>query len=321
MRWVDGAAARARAVPPFAILIGLAVLQLVTLAALARSGGWSYSAGDAVLGGLLVTAELVLLVAVACTIGGRLLGLLAGLVWILAPIVLVRYFIAGGAPLVDFGVVFHEQVLPYAFAFDGAEAVAAGCLLLASAWLALAPGARSLGGEWGAGAAAGAAAGGAALFHPYAWPAIAAPALALAVARRPRAALTAAASAVLLGLVALALFRYVPGIHPGWHTIGENLDRFREFSWSRRILEYLPLAGLVGLAIRHRPAAAFFGWTGVTVIVFTLGREVDGLLTLMLALVPGFATYAILTASVVLLVPRRRPANAAAPAATRAEPG
>jgi hypothetical protein len=321
MQWADGVAARARAVPPLPVLIALAVLQLVTLAALARSGGWSYSTGDAVLGGLLVTVELVLLVAVACTIGGRLLGLLAGLVWIVAPIVLVRYFIAGGAPLVDFGVVFHEDVLPFAFGFEAPEAVAASCLLLASAWFALAPGARSLGGDLGAGAASGAAAGAAALFHPYAWPAIAAPTLALAVARRPRAALAAAGAAVLLGLVALAVFRYVPGIHPGWHTIGVNLDRFREFSWSRRILTYLPLAGLVGLAIRRPPAAAFFGWLLVTVIVFTLGREVDGLLTLMLALVPGFATYALLTASVVLLVPRRRPATAAAPGATRAEPG
>ena len=64
----------------------------------------------------------------------------------------------------------------------------------------------------------------------------------------------------------------------------------------------------VGLAIRHRPAAAFFGWLLLTVILFTLGRELT-LTPLMLALVPGYATYALLTASVVLLVPSRRPAD------------
>ena len=47
--------------------------------------------------------------------------------WILAPVVLLRYFVSGGSPLTDFGTVFHEQVLPYAFGFEAAEAVAAGC--------------------------------------------------------------------------------------------------------------------------------------------------------------------------------------------------
>src|SRR5262245_9621699 len=189
MQWVDALVERGRKVPPLFALIALVVLQLLVLAGLARGGGWSYSTGDAVLGALLVSVELALLCAVGCTIGGRLLGLVAALVWIAAPVVLVRYFIAGGAPLVDFGDVYREQVLPYAFGFHSAAAVAAGCLLLTSAWLALAPAARSVAGDLGAGAAAGAAIGAAALFHPFVWPAIFAPALALTVARRGRGAL------------------------------------------------------------------------------------------------------------------------------------
>jgi hypothetical protein len=118
-----------------------------------------------------------------------------------------------------------------------------------------------------------------------------------------------------IGLGALALFRHVPGIHPGWHATGAGLDQFREYSWSRRLLEYLPLAGLVGLALRHRPAAAFFGWLLLTVVVFTLGRGLQ-LTPLMLALVPGYGAYALLTASVVLLVPARRTAGAAAAASS-----
>jgi hypothetical protein len=319
MRWADAWIERGRRVPPLVPLIALAVLQLVVLAGLAHGQGWSYSTGDAVLGALLVTADLVLVCAVAFTIGGRLMGLLAGIAWVLAPAVLTRYFVAGGSPLVDFGTVFRQEVLPYAYGFAAPGAVVAGGLLLVSAWIALAPQARSLAGELGSGAAAGAAIGAAALFHPLLWPAVLAPALALVFARRLRAALAAAAVAVLLGLAALALFRYVPGIHPGWSTIGHNIDQFREFSWSRRVLEYLPLAGFVGLALRHRPAAAFFGWLLLTAIVFPLGRELT-LTELMLALVPGYASYAVLAASVVLLVPSRRRSEAAAtwPSATAA---
>ena len=54
----------------------------------------------------------------------------------------------------------------------------------------------------------------------------------------------------------------------------------------------LPLAGFVaGLALRHGPAAAFFGWLLLTTILFTLGRELT-LVELMVALVPGYTTYA-----------------------------
>ena len=56
----------------------------------------------------------------------------------------------------------------------------------------------------------------------------------------------------------------------------------------------------------------FFGWVFVTVIVFTLGRPLD-LLPLLGALVPGLPVYALLTASIVFLVPRVSAAAARAP--------
>ena len=111
----------------------------------------------------------------------------------------------------------------------------------------------------------------------------------------------------MLGRGALALFRHVPGIHPGWHRIGLNLDQFREYSWSRRVLEYLPLAGFVGLGLRHRPAAAFFGWLLADRDPVHVRPRADTCSQLTLALVPGYATYALLTASIVL------PSRAAAP--------
>ena len=306
MRWADALLDRLRGLPWAVVVAGLVALQLLALAALARSGDWTYLAGDAAGGAALVTAELVLLYGIGHVLGGPLFGLGAGLLWIVAPLVLLRYWVVGGSPPTDFTPIYHDRFLPAAFGFQAPGAVAAGCLLLASAWLVLA----ALGRPQLTAIAAGAAAGGAALAQPRVWPALAAPVLAFAIARKPRTALLCAVAA-LTGLGALALFRNVPGIHPGWHTMGASLDHFREFSWSRRVLEYLPLAGLIGLARRSPAAAVFFGWLLVTVILFPLGRPLD-LLPLLDALVPGLPAYALLAASVAFLVPHRRPVAAAA---------
>ena len=80
MQWAESLVERGDGVPPLFALIGLVVLQLVVLAGLAHGQGWSYSTGDAALGALLVTAELVLVCAVGCVIGGRLVALVAALV-------------------------------------------------------------------------------------------------------------------------------------------------------------------------------------------------------------------------------------------------
>ncbi len=37
-------------------------------------------------------------------------------------------------------------------------------------------------------------------------------------------------------------------IHFNWNTFRGNLDGFREWGWSKRLLEWLPIAGLIGLA-------------------------------------------------------------------------
>jgi hypothetical protein len=301
---------RLRGLPAAAVVGTLVLLQLVSLALLARSGNWSTTTGHAVLGGALVTADVVLLYAIGLLLGGPLFGLLAGLVWVLAPVFLLRYWVVGGSPPHSFGPIYHEQFLPAGFGFVAPGAVAAGCLLLLGGWLVLAPLSRVA----IAGAGAGAAVAAAALVHPRVWPALAAPVLAYAVAGKPKAML-ASAAVVLLGLGALALFRDVPAIGTSWNGIKVGLDQFREYSWSRRFLEYLPLAGLIGVGRRSLPGAAFFGWLLLTVVVFPLGRPLD-LLGLLGAIVPGLPVYALLTASIVFLVPRNEAAAARVP-----EPG
>ncbi len=44
-----------------------------------------------------------------------------------------------------------------------------------------------------------------------------------------------------------------------WHTLQHNLDGFREFTWSRRLVEWAVVAGLVGLFRRSVPAAVLIG--------------------------------------------------------------
>jgi hypothetical protein len=249
-------------------------------------------------------------------VAGRTAALFAGLVLVAGPVVLAkRYFISGGgSPPTDYRVVYRHDVLPTAFGLTARAGLVAACLLLASAWLVLA---RTRLPEWTAAALGGAAAAAAVIVYPRAWLALFAPAAAMLVARRvPGFAATLATAAI--GLIALALFRDVPHVAFGWHQMGQTLDSVREFSWSRRILEYLPLAGLVGIARRSAPAAGFFGVILVALVILPASRPI-GLTNYLLAIVPGVPAYWLLTASIPFLVPRV--STARSPSASRAASG
>lgn len=278
---------------------GIVVAQLVVFALLASSGHWGASTRDLATGAVLVSAEAVLVYVFARALAGPRFGLWAAAVWIAAPALLLRYWVAGGgSPPIPFSPIFHHEYLPHAFGVHSHAAIVAACLLLVACRLVL----TAAGGSITAAAAAGLAAGGAALAEPSVWPALAAPALAVLVARRPVGAVAAAGTA-LAGLLALALFRHVPGIHPGYHAMGASLADVREFSWSLRVLEYLPLAGLVGVARRSLPAAALLGWLFFALVVLPLGRGL-GLIDLLMAVRPGLPAYALLAAALPLLIPR-----------------
>jgi hypothetical protein len=150
---------------------------------------------------------------------------------------------------------------------------------------------------------------GAALAYPRAWIALAAP-VAAALVRRQPAASGAAAVGAGVGLVGLALFRHVPHVAFGWHSMGITLGGVREFTWSRRLLEYLPLAGLVGVALRSGPAASFFGVLLLALVILPLAQTHD-LTEYLLSIVPGLPVYMLLTASIGFLVPRSRTRAAA----------
>jgi hypothetical protein len=223
---------------------------------------------------------LVCMYGLAKGLAGRRFAYVASALWVIGPVIAIPYFllkyhrpyvglqlpaILGLTTLGDFPSMVCVLVSAY-FAFraltsgDALDAVTAG--LAAGLALAVKP--------------ANAA------FLP-------APALALLVARRPRALLVFTAGLVpslicltvwkYRGLGVIPLFRghqlaladgpgkpqLVGGLdlhqyfHFSWHGLQMNLDGFREFTWSRRLVEWAVVAGLVGLFRRSVPVAVLIG--------------------------------------------------------------
>ena len=291
----------------------LVLLQLAVAAALGRGQGWPGSSGDRALAAVLLAVQMVLLYAVADRIGGRRYALAAGLVLALAPALLAKWYFITGGPNLDFKTVYRHQVLPTEYGLADRPQLVAACLVLAAIWLALARAPTTV---WAAIASAGAI-GGAVLLSPRTWPALAAPVLAAATTRRaaPIAAGVATAGAA---LVVLALARHVPHIPLGWHRMGLALGGLHEYAWSRRILEYLPLAGVVGVARRSATAGLFVGMLFLSLVVFPLARPIF-LTGYLEAMVPALPVYFLLAASIGFLWPRRvsQPAPAGAHVTSR----
>jgi hypothetical protein len=150
---------------------------------------------------------------------------------------------------------------------------------------------------------------------------------ALVLALGPRtleraAAAACAAAGVLLGALTLGLSPVA--FH--WHDLTQNLLQVREYGWSVRLVEYLPLAGLFGAFRRSRLVGALLGAWLLVGIVLPLAHARPGGFPVpsLRAIVPGLPAYLLLTACVVYLVPgwARRPelirVRAAWPRATQA---
>jgi hypothetical protein len=99
------------------------------------------------------------------------------------------------------------------------------------------------------------------------------------------------------------------GIHKyinlDWNHLGQNFDGFREFFWSRRLVEWLPVAGAIG-ALRRSPAKAglLAAWLGAYVIVKG-ANEVSSVQSASFwrLLSPAWPAYFLLGLSIVALVP------------------
>lgn len=194
-----------------------------------------------------------------------------------------------------------DRVLPEAVGIADSGAFAAGALLVVSAALLLHGLARRAAVP---AAAAGLVAGIAALAEPSAVLFLLGPALAcaLALALREAAAFAAAAAAPLL---ALAMWRGTGWIDVSWTAFDANMAGLREYLWSNRLLQWLPVAGTIGVARRSLPAAGLLGgWFGA--FAFSEGASADLAVangSFLVAFVPALPAFALLVAAVPLLVP------------------
>jgi hypothetical protein len=299
--------------------------------------------------GLLLPLALLCVYGIAASFGGRLLGYAAAAAWIAAPFAVI--------PLWDER--YHERYvelfLPQALGLTGLADFPSMVALLVSAFFVV----RTM--RTGAASdalLAGVAAGFAAALKPANLLFLAAPALALVLARRPRAVVLFAA-AVAPSLATLALWKWlglghVPAlaqpearlaggaglgtalppasildpltryVELDWSNLHRAYIELREFFWSARLVQWLPLAGLVAVARRSIPTAGLLAlWLGGFFVVkgtYELSTVSSG--SIFRILMPAFPAYFVLAAAIPLLVPVLGPRladrfAAAPPGATR----
>jgi hypothetical protein len=128
-------------------------------------------------------------------------------------------------------------------------------------------------------------------------------AVALAVQRRPEH--LAAAAVLVLAVLAVAAARRGVGLDVSRDAFDANMAGLREFTWSNRILQWLPLAGAIGLARRSPLAALLLAvWFGAFAFAYGASPRLDvedG--SFLGAFVPAFPAFSLLVVSVPLLVP------------------
>lgn len=279
--------------------------------------------------GVLLPLALLCVYGIAASFGGRVLGYAAAAAWVAAPFAVI--------PLWDER--YHERYvelfLPQALGLTGLADFPSMVALLASAFFVV----RALRtGSWTDALLAGAIAGFAVALKPANGLFLAAPLAALALARRPRAlALFAAAVVPSLGTLALwkwlglgtvpafaqpearlaadpALLATVPPatldpvtryVDLDWDNLHRAYLELREYFWSVRLVQFLPLAGVVAVARRSLPTAALLAlWLGAFFVVkgtYELSTVASG--SIFRILMPAFPAYFVLAAAIPLLVP------------------
>ena len=277
---------------PRLLLAAAALLQWLTTALVAlRTDGVSVGALELLNIVVLGPVALVCAYRIAVAIGGVALGAWTLLVWVAAP------WAMHAVTLASYDETLRDRVLPLGLGLTPEPGYAAGVALLAAAALIARSGTVSA-------AASGAAAAVAVLLTPeavlFAGPA----ALALLASRRPKDL------GLFLGALAPALLVALLWRQPSFE--GASLDRLqghfaglREYFWSQRVLQWLPLAGTVAIARRSVPLAILLGgWFGAFLVGLTTRAGVryeDG--DVFRVLLPALPAYVLLAAALPLLVP------------------
>ena len=266
---------------------------------------------------------------VAARIGGRLLGYFAATAWIIAPFAVQPLFVG------RYHERWNEQTLPQALGFTALGDFPSMVLLLVAAVFVL----RALdGGARGDVIAAGIVVGLAIALKPANGLFVFAPLAAFALARRWRAGLEFGL-ALVPALVTLLVWKYRgtgisvlaldssvlaaaadPPPHPSelpwWeqvrdfvpldiHQLNHQFLGFREYFWSARLLEFIPIAGTIAVARRSIPKAAFFAvWLAAFFVIKGSSETVSvETATIWRLLMPAWPAYFFLAVSLPLLVP------------------
>jgi hypothetical protein len=279
---------------------------------------------------VLLPVALLCIYGIAARIAGRVFGYFAAALWIAIPYL--------GIVFVEIG--YHQKytelTLPQALGLSSVPDFPATVALIASGYLCL----RALDEpRWEIAALAGLAAGYSIAMKPSNSIFLFAPVLLLVVERWR--SLLAFGAGLAPSLLTLAVWKYrglgelaaapapetrlaaglddlLRRIHQpkqnSWSHLHQVLLGFREHFWIPRVIEWLPLAGLVGLFARARRG---FLMVGVWFVAYLLlkgtyaGASIDDA-SFFRILMPAFPAYALLAASVLLLAPgvRARPAPA-----------
>lgn len=276
---------------------------------------------------VLLPLAMCALYGIAARIGGRLFGYWAVVLWIVVPFIGIRYTNAG------YHQKYTELLLPQAFGLtamaDFPAMVAAAVSIYFCARVLFERSPRG----WDA-AAAGVAAGAAIAVKPSASIFLAGPALALLATRRPRllasfaaglapalvtltvwkerglgqipilgSASTEASSSSLAPPLGAGLSKYTGQLD--WGRFTNNLDLIREHFWSVRVVEWLVVAGLVGLARRSPRAALLVGGSFAAIVVvkgsYSSASVEDG--SVFRIMMPAFPMFVLLLAGLPLLLP------------------
>jgi hypothetical protein len=280
-------------------------------------------------GTLLLQALVVAPVALWCVyelgarIGGRVIGYWAAAIWTLGPYVAVPLFVD------RYHDRYVDQFLPMPLGLTAMADYTGTVFLLLSAVFTL----RAIENrDPGTIAVAGLAAGFGALVKPSNLIYLAAPLVALLVARRWRELLVGGA-ALAPALIALALWKYrgygyLPAfayqeahvalgpdtlvapydkyVSIDWDNIGDNLASLREVFWSMRVLQWLPFAGAIAVARRSVPAALMLSvwfWAFFVLKGSSEDATVDSG-SFFRFLLPAIPAFLLLAASLPLLIPK-----------------
>ena len=125
------------------------------------------------------------------------------------------------------------------------------------------------------------------------------------LAERRYRACSAAGVALALAVLAVAATRHGIGLDVSRSAFDANMAGLREFTWSNRVLQWLPLAGAIGAARRSPLTGLLLGvWFGAFALAYGASPNFDiGDVTFFNAFVPALPAFSLLVACVPLLVP------------------